>query len=61
MEWINLAQDRDTWRGLVRTVINLRVPYIARISSITRETLASHERLYSMESVITIPIILGVN
>jgi len=23
---IDLAQDRDTWRGLVRTVVNLRVP-----------------------------------
>jgi hypothetical protein len=26
MDWINLAQDRDMWRGLVKKVMNLRVP-----------------------------------
>jgi hypothetical protein len=26
MEWIDLAQDRDNWRALVKMVMNLQVP-----------------------------------
>jgi hypothetical protein len=26
MDWIDLAQDRDQWRALMSTVMNLRVP-----------------------------------
>jgi hypothetical protein len=29
MKWIDLAQDRDQWRALVSTIMNLRVLYIA--------------------------------
>jgi len=26
LDWIGVAQDRDRWRALVKTVMNLRVP-----------------------------------
>jgi hypothetical protein len=26
MDWIDVAQDRDQWRALVNTAMNLRVP-----------------------------------
>jgi hypothetical protein len=26
MDWIDLAQERDQWRALVNTVMNLQVP-----------------------------------
>jgi hypothetical protein len=33
MDWIDLAQDRNRWRALVNTVMNLRIPKDAGIIS----------------------------
>jgi hypothetical protein len=32
VDWIHLAQDTDTWRDLLNTVMNLRVPLMRGIS-----------------------------
>jgi hypothetical protein len=32
MDWIDLAQDRNQWRALVNTVMNLLVPHNVGIS-----------------------------
>ena len=48
MDWIDLAQDRERWRALVKVVMNLRVPQNAG-NFLAENWLASQEGLCSME------------
>jgi hypothetical protein len=48
MDWIDVAQDRDQWRALVNTVMNLLVPYNAGkfLSSCTIDDFSRRAQLH---------------
>ena len=44
MDWIELAKDRDRWRALVSTVMNLWVPKMRGISGLATELVSFSRR-----------------
>jgi hypothetical protein len=49
MHWIDMAQDRNQWRALVNTVMNLQVPQNIGTFLSSYKTGVSQEGLSSLE------------
>jgi hypothetical protein len=51
VDWIHLAQDRDRWRELVNTIMNLRDPQKTEYS-VSTKSLRGFEKLWRAKKLI---------
>jgi hypothetical protein len=53
VNWIDLAQERNRWRALVNSVLNLWVPYNAgKLSSVQTTDLSSSAQLHGVSYLV---------
>jgi hypothetical protein len=51
VDWMDLAQDMDQWKAVVKTSMNLRVPKMLESSWVAAKLAASQEGLSSVSKV----------
>jgi hypothetical protein len=61
MEWIDLAQDRESWRALVNEVVNLRIaPNVGNFLSTWRTANFSSRPLLRGITVVVVIVVVAV-
>jgi hypothetical protein len=55
MDWIDRAHDRDQWRALVNTVMNLGFHKMLGSSWVAAQLAASQEGMSSMKLIVSSP------
>jgi hypothetical protein len=55
MAWIDLAQDRDQWRALVNTVMNLQVPCLEILEQLSTGSFSRRTQIHGVSYLVSQP------